>query len=71
MIEEAVEPILDAVNLGRTDILKTLLEEVKASLAKQAENDSATGKFCSLSTWNVSFIEILHWMKFCVHLIIA
>ena len=35
LLTEAVNPILESITLGRTDILKTLLEEVKASIKKQ------------------------------------
>ena len=34
MLDEAVKHIREAIMLGRTDILKKLLEEVKGSLSK-------------------------------------
>ena len=37
MISEAVGPILEAVGIGRTDIVKTLLEEVKNNIDSSAK----------------------------------
>ena len=41
--QEAVQPILDSIGLGRTDIIKTLLDEVKNNLEKSGDNPSNKG----------------------------
>ncbi len=35
MLDEAVGPILESLRLGRTDILRTLLEEVRVEMERQ------------------------------------
>ena len=42
--KEAVQPILDSIALGRTDIIKTVLDEVKSNLQKHGDNPSETGE---------------------------
>ena len=41
---EAVSPLLQAVTLGRTDITKTLLEEVRGRMEKEANDPQETRK---------------------------
>ena len=52
MLTAAVEPILEAISIGRTDIIKKLLEEVEAEIKKsnKFDNDQERGKIsCDLS----------------------
>ena len=35
LLAEATEPLLEAISLGRTDIVKKLLEQVQSELKKQ------------------------------------
>ena len=46
MLTGAVEPILEAISLGRTDIIKKLVEEVEAEIKKsnKFENDQERGE---------------------------
>ena len=46
MLSAAVEPILEAISIGRTDIIKKLVEEVEAEIKKsnKFENDQERGK---------------------------
>ena len=46
MLSAAVEPILEAISIGRTDIIKKLLEEVEAEIKKSQkfENDQERGE---------------------------
>ena len=52
MLTAAVEPILEAISIGRTDIIKKLLEEVEAEIKKsnKFDNDQERGEIsCDLS----------------------
>ena len=52
MLTAAVEPILEAISIGRTDIIKKLLEEVEAEIKKsnKFDSDQERGKIsCDLS----------------------
>ena len=54
MLTAAVEPILEAISIGRTDIIKKLLEEVEAEIKKsnKFDNDQERGEIsCDLSEW--------------------
>ena len=46
MLTAAVEPILEAISIGRTDIIKKLVEEVEAEIKKsnKFENDRERGE---------------------------
>ena len=64
MLEEATKHIREAIMLGRTDILKKLLEEVKGSMTKAGK--TALYHIC-FSLCNITYVtksQILKMEKF-------
>ena len=59
MLSAAVEPILEAISIGRTDIIKKLLEEVEAEIKKSQkfENDQERGENCDERLGNLPHIQ--------------
>ncbi len=44
MLDEAVGPILESIRVGRTDILRTLLEEVRAEIDRGDSDRAEAGQ---------------------------
>ena len=45
MLSEAEAPILESIRLGRTDILRTLLEEVRAEIRRREGDEDEAGEW--------------------------
>jgi len=62
MLDEATKHIREAIMLGRTDILKKLLEEVKGSMTKAGK--TANYRICFYVITYVTKSQILKMEKF-------
>ena len=71
MLDEATKHVREAIMLGRTDILKKLLEEVKSSLSKGKTflfvleykyKCVKTGQCCNLSDFDARWLKNLDFV---------